>query len=113
MHVKSMPDGGKRMKEVEVDTLSEWIKSIADVLNRRIGRLKHSVNTRDDSIFGDPDVVRELFRLYENFVIVPVDKASINYTFVCKRHYVSILAEEFGLNSLPGNPKYRWGEFVV
>ena len=96
-----------KKEDVEVDTLSEWIKSIADVLKRRIRRLKHSVNTRHVSIFSDPDVVRELSRLHENFVIVPADKASNNYTFVCKRHYVSILSEELGLNSLPGNPTYN------
>ena len=83
-----------KKEDVEVDTLSEWIKSIADVLKRRIRRLRHSVNTRHESIFSDPDVVRELSRLHENFVIVPADKASNNYTFVCKRHYVSILSEE-------------------
>ena len=87
-----------KKEDVEVDTLSEWIKSIADVLKRIIRRLKHSVNTRHESIFSDPDVVRELSRLHENFVIAPADKASNNYTFVCKRHYVRILSEELGLN---------------
>ena len=96
-----------KKEDVEVDTLSEWIKSITDVLKRRNRRLKHSVNTRHESIFSDPDVVRELSRLHENFVIVPADKASNNYTFVCKRHYVSILSEELGLNSLSGNPTYN------
>ena len=73
-----------KKEDVEVDTLSEWIKSIADVLKRRIRRLKHSVNTRHESIFSDPDVVRELSRLHENFFIAPADKASKNsyYTFV-------------------------------
>ena len=95
-------------EDVEVDTLSEWIKSIADVLKRRTRRLKHSVNT---DIFSDPDVVRELSRLHENFVIVPTHKASNNYTFVCKRHYVSILTEGLGLNSPPGNPTYNFTDF--
>ena len=63
--------------------------------------------SRHESIFSDPDVVRKLSRLHDNFVIVPADKASNNYTFVCKRHYVSILSEELGLNSLPGNPTYK------
>ena len=80
-----------KKEDVEPDTLSEWIKSIGDVLKRRIRRLKHSVNTRHESIFNDPDVVTELSRLHENFVIVPADKASNNYTFVCKRYYVDIL----------------------
>ena len=97
--------------DVEVDTLSGWIKSMADVLKRRIRRLKHSVNTRHESIFSDPDVVSGLPRLHENFVIVPADKASNNYTFVCKRHYISILSEELGLNLLPGNPTYNLTNF--
>ena len=96
-----------KKEDVEVDTLSEWIKSIADVFKRWILRLKHSVNTKHESIFIDPDVVRELYRLHENFVIVPADKASNNYTFVCKRRYVSILSEELGLNSRPGNHTYN------
>ena len=82
-----------------------------DVLKRRIRRLKHSVNTRHESIFSDPDVVRELSRLHENFVIAPADKASNNDTFICKRHYISILSEELGLNSLPGNPTYNLTDF--
>ena len=100
-----------KKEDVEVETLSEWVKSIADVLKRRIRRLKRSVNTRHESIFCDPDVVRKLFRLNENFVIVPADKASNNYTFVCKKYYVSILIKELGLNWLPGNPTYNLTDF--
>ena len=87
-----------KKEDVELDTLSELIKSIGDVLKRRIRRLKHSVNTSHESIFRDPDVVTKLSSLYENFVIVPADKASNNYTFVCKRYYDDILIEELGLN---------------
>ena len=79
---------------------------MADVLTRRIRRLKHSVNTRHESIFSDPHVFRELSCLHVYSVIVPADKASSNYTFVCKRHFVSILTEELRLNSSPGNPAY-------
>ena len=84
------------------------------MVKRRIRRLKHSVNTRLESIFRDPGVDRELSSLHENFVIVPADKASKasnNYTFVCKRHYVDILIEELGLQSLPGNPTYNLTDF--
>ena len=71
-----------KKEDVEVDTLSELVKSIADFLKRRIRRLnnKRSVNTRHESIFCDPEVIRELSRLHENFVIVPAVKASNNYT---------------------------------
>ena len=63
-------------------------------------------------IYPDPEsIYRPLFRLRENFVIVPADKASNNYTFVCKRYYVDILIEELGLHLLPGNSTYTLTNF--
>ena len=40
-----------KREDVELDTLSEWIKSIGEVVKSRIRRLKHSVITRSESIF--------------------------------------------------------------
>ena len=102
-----------KKEDVELDTLSEWIKSISRVLKRRIRRLKHSVSTKHSSILGNPDVARELSRLHDNFIIVPADKASNNFTFVCKRYYFNILQEELGLNTLPGNPTYTVTDFTA
>ena len=51
------------------------------------------------------------FPVSMRIVIVPADKASNNYTFVCKRYYVDILVEELGLHSLPGNPTYNLTDF--
>ena len=84
-----------KKEDVELDTPSEWIKSIGDVLHQTRVHL------------SDLDVVTELSRLHENSVIVPADKASNNYTFVCKRYYVDILIEELGLHLLPENPTYN------
>ena len=81
------------------------------MLKRRIRRLNHLVNSRRDSIFSDPDVVTELSRLHENFVIVPADKSSNNNTFVCRRYYVDFMIEELGLHLLPGNPTYNLTDF--
>ena len=100
-----------KKEDVGLDILSKWIKSIGDVVKRRIRRLKHSVNTRSESIYRDPDVGHELSRLHENFVIVPADNASNKYTFVCKKYYVHILIKELGLHSLPGNPTYNLTDF--
>ena len=52
-----------------------------------------------------------IFEFHENFVIIPADKASNNYTFVCKRYYVDILIEELGLHLLPGYPAYNVTDF--
>ena len=102
-----------KKEDVELDTLSEWIKSISRVLKRRIRRLKHSVDTKHYSIFRDPEVVEELSRLHGNFIIVPADKASNNFTFVCRKYYIHILQEELGLNTLPGNPTYTLTDFTT
>ena len=90
---------------------SEWIMSIDDVAKSRIRRLKHSVNTRSESICRDPDVVSELSRLHDNFVIILPTKHPIIILNVCKIHYVNILIEELGLHSLLGNPTYNLTDF--
>ena len=46
--------------------------------------MAHSVITRYLLFFCNLEVVREHFRRHDNFVIVLVDKASNNFTFVCK-----------------------------
>ena len=61
-----------KKEDVDVDTDFEWIKSIGDMLKRRIRR--HYVNTWHDSIFLETDFVRRLFRLHEDFVIVLDDR---------------------------------------
>ena len=100
-----------KKEDVEVNALSQWIKSIADVLKRRVRQLKHSFNTRHESIFSDL-MLLENFPVFMTIIfIVPAEEASNNYTFVCKRHYVSILTDDPGLNSLPGNPTHNLTDF--
>ena len=81
----------------------EWTCAIYDQVEFKL--------IRHESIFIYPDVVTELSRLHKNFVIVPADKASNNYAFVCKRYYVDILIEELGRHLLPGNPIYHLTHF--
>ncbi|KAK3103876.1 hypothetical protein FSP39_022583 [Pinctada imbricata] len=80
-----------KKEDVQLDTLSEWIKSIRGLLLSRINRLKSTVNTRFVSVFKDPDVITELTYLQEHYVITPADKASNNYTFTCKKYYFDSL----------------------
>ena len=105
MHVKSMADGGQRKKTSKLTLLRSGSSRSPTFLNVALCQHQKRVHIRDH------DIVRELSRLHENFVIVPADKASNNYTFVCKRHYVSILTEELGLYSLPENPTYNLTDF--
>ena len=66
----------------ELDTLSEWIKSIRKLLKSRIHHLSGKMRNIYPSVFKKPEVVNELQRLHDNFVLVPADKASNNIVFV-------------------------------
>ena len=66
----------------ELDTLSEWIKNIQKLLKSRIHHLSGKMRTIYPSVFKNTEVVNELSRLHDNFVLVPADKASNNIVFV-------------------------------
>ena len=84
-----------KQEDVELDTLSEWVKSVKHLLKRRIYMVNRSVNTKPNSIFDDEIVSRQLADLHDRFVIVPADKASNNVVFICKTYYYSCLQKEF------------------
>ena len=63
--------------------MSEWIKTIRNLLKSRIHYLTGEMRTIYPSVFKKPEVVNELHRLQENFVLAPADKASNNIFFVC------------------------------
>ena len=48
-------------------------------------------------ILKEVQVKNNLEQLQENFVMVPIDKADNNFSFVCKRYYVEIITKELGL----------------
>jgi hypothetical protein len=62
----------------ELDILSEWIKSIRKLLKSRIHHLSGKMRTIYPSVFEKPEVVNELRRLHDKFVLVLADKASNN-----------------------------------
>jgi hypothetical protein len=66
----------------ELDTLSEWVKSIRRILKSLIRNIKTKVRTIYPSVFSKPKVRHELERLHEEFVLVPADKARNNIVFV-------------------------------
>ena len=41
-----------------------------------------------------PDCLKELKRLKEQFVLVPIDKAANNIGFICKKYFLKVLLLE-------------------
>ena len=96
-----------KKEDVEVDTLSECVKSVMSLVNRRVSVLSRTMSRRHESVFDDPDVSAELAEIHEKFVVVPADKASNNIVFVCKTHYINCFMEELGMSIMTGNPTYN------
>jgi hypothetical protein len=90
----------------ELDTLSECIKNIPKLLKSCIHHLSGKMRTIYPSLFKNTEVVNELRRLHDNFVLVPADKASNNIVVVCKNYYYECLLNEMGFTSTSGNPTY-------
>ena len=101
-----------KQEEVELDTLSEWVKSIKHQLKRRIYMVSRSVNTKPISIFDDEVVSRHLADLHDRFVIVPADKASNNVVFICKTYYYSCLHKELIDNNDVNTSTYQRTNFT-
>ena len=95
----------KREKE-DVDTLSEWVKTVRSLIQIRINKLVGSMSTHSKSIFKDPGVAEHLSYLHDRYVVVPADKAPNNIVFICKAHYIECLMKELGINNSLGNPTY-------
>ena len=56
-----------KKEDVEVDTLSEWVKSVMSLVNRRVSVLSRTMSRRHESVFDDQDVAAELAEIHEKF----------------------------------------------
>ena len=61
----------------------------------KISRLSNKVVVNVvNSVFKNEDAKAELIRLHKDFIVVPIDKASSNVSFICKNHYADIIKRE-------------------
>jgi len=88
-----------KQKEVELDTLSDWMISVRSLIRKRIFKLSRTMSSKVGSIFNDKGVVDNLTYLHNKYVVVPADKASKNIVFVCKTYYIDCLVKELGINN--------------
>ena len=59
------------------------------------------------NVLGDPLVKNDLEELHQNFVVAPIDKATGNIAFICKRFYASVIVEELGLRDASSSSTYK------
>ena len=78
---------------LDVSCFQEWKNLLLQLIDERISRLKKcSKYVKRRSVLEECAV--ELEEIKKKFVLVPVDKASNNIGFVCKKFYLEVLRRE-------------------
>ena len=74
----------------------EWKNAILDKVRQKLDSFPaYAYN----AVLTKPQVMAELDRLKDQFVFVPIDKASNNVAVVCKKFYVEVLHGEINSNT--------------
>ena len=86
--------------------MAPYMEGINSLLDARINALQQRQYHRPANIFDDFHVRKNLKELQNKFVIVPIDKASGNVAFICKRFYAKVIFDELGLYQEGGSLTY-------
>lgn len=73
-------------EELELDTLSEWVKSVRSLILCQIHKLRFCVKAGPKSVFKDKKPKECVSPLHDKYVIVPANKASNNIVLLVKKY---------------------------
>ena len=100
--------------DIGIELLDEWMGTVIGLVDSKIETLKKRIKIiPSKQMLRDNDVSSYLKELHNQFVIVPIDKASSNVAFVCKRFYAKILLTEMGLLSEPSDTYKRINNLTI
>ena len=84
------------------EVLSNWKNKILELVNLKINKLKqYKRSSKTKPVLKDPYVVQYLEEFHSKYVVVPIDKASNNFAFICKKFYVQRILVEIGIMDNP------------
>ena len=98
--------------KLDIKVLSSWISIISNKIKAKISGLKEGGKKKkrfeaDKRVLKNDICLKALDDLHSQFVVVPIDKASSNIAFVCKRFYVQVLVSELGLGDSSTSSTYE------
>ena len=81
-----------------LDAFRDWEEKVKQKIEERISLLRNRNKQHyTQSVLKNVNVKNCLEDLQDKYVIVPIDKASNNVAFICKRFYATVLLKELGL----------------
>ena len=94
----------KDKRKIDTSSLQLWKDKILDILKDKISSLNSfKKKFRACPTLKNSNVLKYLEELQKKFVIAPIDKASNNISFICKRYYIEKLLHEVGIFGLPSD----------
>ena len=84
---------------ITLDVFRDWKEKIKLKIDDRISVLAQNTQQNFPAL-KDKNAKKCLSELQEKYVIVPIDKASNNVAFICKRFYALMLCKELGITGL-------------
>ena len=89
------------------ENLLNWASSLCWLCTHLIKVIKKSTGawiTQRRSL--KTQMLQHLFHLYDKYMVVPVDNASINIIFVCKLHYIDSVIKVVAVGNPHNYPTY-------
>jgi len=99
--VKSFVTRWARREKLPATEFLQFKCAILKVARKRLLRLSKRFTNNSNQLLNTEKCKAQLSEIYKRFVIVPADKASGNFVFVCKKYYILKISQELGL--IPGN----------
>ena len=89
-----------KIKKVSEASFIPWRNEIITRVENKIHFAKRSCTFSDPkSVFDDQVAKKELKSLHNNFIFVPIDKASNNVAIICKHYYASTILKELNVTN--------------
>ena len=80
---------------ISVLCFKEWKHVVVKKVQEKVARLRIKTKYKPTfPVLRDKDCLKELGRLQDKFVLVPIDKAANNIGFICKKYYLEIIKKE-------------------
>lgn len=92
-----------------LNVFNEWKNKVLECIKYRVCNLKSISkygNNNYQNIWKNKDMLEELNRLHDKYVIVNADKCSNNIIIICKKYYISCMIKELKLNKLNTKSMY-------
>ena len=92
---------GKINNIIQEEQREEWIRKFNQVIITEIKQVEHKYSRKGtanlENIMEKSEIKYALKTLQDQYIIVSVDKAPNNYSFICKKYYMDVMCKELGV----------------